>query len=126
MGAEQRNDARFLVRDSVFVELRDHSTRMGKAKDISKGGLSFEHVYKEGSAWDPSKGDLSLWVDKFCISRVSCRVIYDIPISTPPEYQSLTIQLDTRRCGVQFGELSEGQTAQLDFFLKTYTEGPAR
>ncbi len=125
MKPEQSNDARFLVKDGVFVEFRNHFIKMGKAKDISKGGLSFEHVYEDDITRDPLKGAVSLWVNEFRISKVSCRVVYDISLPKPPEYQLLTIQFDTRRCGVQFDELSDDQMAQLDFFLRTYTEGIA-
>jgi hypothetical protein len=125
MGTEQRKNVRFLVRDNVIVALRNHSTKIGKVKDISKGGLSFEHIYEEDPAWEPPKKDIFLWVNEFRISRVPCRVVYDIPVPTPSEYQLLTIQLITRRCGVQFEALSEDQVAQLDFFLETYTKGTA-
>jgi hypothetical protein len=123
MGTEQRNNIRFLVQDDVIVALRNHSTKIGKVKDISKGGLSFEHIYEEDPTRETSKKDIFLWVNEFCIAKVPCRVVYDIPVRMSSEYQSLTIQLNTRRCGVQFDTLSEGQTAQLDFFLKTYTKG---
>jgi len=126
MKAEQRRGIRFLVQDDVFVALENHLTTIGKAKDVSQGGLSFEHIYEDDRIRKCPETELSLWVGRFRISKVSCRVVYDISVPRPPEYESLIIQLDTRRCGVQFRGLSEGQAAQLDFFLKTYTEGPVR
>jgi len=122
MEAEQRNNIRFLVEDNVVVALRNHSTKIGKVKDISKGGLSFEHTYAENSTLEPSKKGILLWTNGFWMSKVPCRVVYDIPLPTPAEYESLTIRLITRRCGIQFEALSEDQMAQLDLFLKTYTK----
>jgi hypothetical protein len=125
MLTEQRNNIRFLAQDNIIVALRNDSTKIGKVKDISKGGLSFEHIYEKDSKWEPSKKDIFLWANEFSISKVPCRVIYDILSPTPTEYESLTIRLITRRCGVQFEALSEDQMVQLDFFLKTYTKGTA-
>jgi hypothetical protein len=122
MGAEQRNNIRFIAQDNVMVALRYSSTKIGRVKDISKGGLSFEHIYEEELNREPSKKGILIWVNGFWMSTVSCRVVYDIPIPTPAEYQSLSIRLITRRCGIQFEALSEDQKAQLDLFLKTYTK----
>jgi hypothetical protein len=121
MGPEQRNNIRFLAQDNVIVALRNSSTKIGKVKDISKGGLSFEHTYEEDSNREPSQKGILLFTTGFWMSTVPCRVVYDIPVPTPAEYESLTIRFITRRCGIQFEALSEDQMAQLDFFLKTYT-----
>jgi hypothetical protein len=57
------------------------------------------------------------------MADIPCRVVYDIPISEPPEYDYLTVHFRTRRCGVQFEKLTENQETQLDSFLKTHTKG---
>lgn len=125
MGSERRKNIRFLVQDDVIAALQNGSTKIGQVKDISMGGLSFDHIYDENLSREPSKTDIVLLVNEFCISRIPCRVVYDIPAPTPTEYQSLTISLLTRRCGVQFEVLSQDQIAQLNFFLKTYTRRAA-
>ena len=125
MGTEQRKNIRFLVEDNIIVALRNGSTKIGKVKDISMGGLSFEHIYDEHLNLEPLKREVFLWVNEFSLSEIACRVVYDIPMGTPPEYESLPIHFITRRCGVQFETLSEDQSTQLDFFLKTYTKGTA-
>jgi hypothetical protein len=122
MEEDKRKDNRFLVGEEVIVALRNSSSRVGRAKDISMGGLSFEHIYDEDLGGDLSKSDVSLWVDDYSMADIPCKVIYDIPISEPPEYDYLTVHFRTRRCGVQFGELTESQETQLDFFLKTHTK----
>ncbi len=121
METDKRKDERVLVGDEVIVALQNKSSRVGRVKDISIGGLSFEHIYDEDLEREPSKRDLSLWVNDFSMLNIPCRVVYDIPISEPPEYDNLTIHFKTRRCGVQFETLTEPQRAQLDFFFKTYT-----
>jgi hypothetical protein len=123
MKEDKRKDERFLVREEVIVALRNGFSRVGRVKDISMGGLSFEHIYDEDLEGDPSKGDVFLWVDNYSMADIPCRVVYDIPISEPPEYDYLTVHFKTRRCGVQFGGLTRNQVTQLDFFLKTHTKG---
>jgi len=123
METDKRKDKRFLVGEEVIVALRNRSSRVGRVKDINMGGLSFEHIYDEDLGGDSSKSDVSLWVDNYSVADIPCRVVYDIPISEPPEYDYLTVHFRTRRCGVEFGKLTENQETQLDFFLKTHTKG---
>jgi hypothetical protein len=123
METDKRKDKRFLVGEEVIVALRNKSSRVGRVKDISVRGLSFEHIYDEELEGDSSKRDVSLWVDNYRMADIPCRVVYDIPISEPPEYDYLSVHFETRRCGIQFGELTENQETQLDFFLKTHTKG---
>ena len=123
MEEDKRKDKRFLVGEEVIVALRNSSSRVGRVKDINMGGLSFEHIYDEELEEDPSKRDVSLWADNHSMADIPCRVVYDIPISEPPEYDYLTLHFRTRRCGVQFEKLTENQETQLDSFLKTHIKG---
>jgi hypothetical protein len=123
MERDKRKNERFLVGDEVIVALRNKSSRVGRVKDIGMGGLSFEHIYDEELEHEPSKRDVSLWVDNFNMADIPCRVVYDIPITEPPEYDYLTVHFKTRRCGIQFALLTKRQEEQLDFFLKTHTRG---
>jgi len=123
METDKRKDERFLVGEEVIVALRNRFSRVGRVKDISMGGLSFEHIYDEDPEGDPSQREVSLWVDNYSMVNIPCRVVYDIPISDPPEYDYLSIHFKTRRCGVQFGKLTENQEAQLNSFLKTHAKG---
>jgi len=121
MRPDQRKNPRFLVQGDVIAALRDGFTKIGKVKDISIGGLSFEHIQDETSNQESFERNIFLLVNEFCLSKVPCRVVYDIPLHTPDEYQAFLIQFITRRCGVKFGALSEDQRTLLDSFLKTYT-----
>ena len=125
METERRKNIRFLVQDDVIAVLQNGSAKIGQVKDISIGGLSFDHIYDENLSQEPFKKDIVLLANEFCIPKVPCRVVYDIPVPTPTEYQSLIIGLTTRRCGIKFEVLSEDQIAQLDLFLKTCTKRAA-
>jgi hypothetical protein len=123
METEKRKGERFLVGDEVIAALRNEASRVGRVKDISTGGLSFEHIYDEDLNTEASEWDVSLWVKEFSLLDIPCRVVYDIPIEEPPEYDYLSIHFKTRRCGIKFETLTKNQRAQFDFFLKTYTKG---
>jgi len=123
METDKRKDKRFLVGEEVIVALRNKSSRVGRVKDMSMGGLSFEHIYDEDLEGDSSKRDVSLWVDSYSMEDIPCKVVYDIPISESPEYDYLSVHFKTRRCGVQFGKLTKSQETEVDFFLKTHTKG---
>jgi hypothetical protein len=125
MGTEQRKDIRFLVEDNIILALRNGFTKIGKVKDISIGGLSFEHIYDGDSIQGSLKGYIFLWINEFNMSKVPCKVVYDIPVRIPDEYYAFTIHFITRRCGLQFEALLEDQKTQLDFLLKTYTKATA-
>jgi hypothetical protein len=122
MATDNRKDKRFSMGEEVIVALRNKSSRVGRVKDISMGGLSFEHIYDEELEQEPSKRDVSLWVDSYSMTDIPCRVVYDIPISEPPEYDYLTVHFKTRRCGIQFIKLTKNQETQLDYFLKSHTK----
>lgn len=65
METDKRKDEWFLVGEEVIVALRNRSSRVGRVKDISMGGLSFEHIYDEDLEGDPSEREVSLWVDNY-------------------------------------------------------------
>jgi hypothetical protein len=122
---ERRKHLRFQVREGAIVALQNGLSRIGKVKNFSLGGLSFEHIYDGNLGWVGSRKNILLWVGDFRLPALPCRIIYDSPLPIRPEYSLLAIQLMTRRCGVQFEALTNDQASQLDLFLKIYTGGKA-
>ncbi len=118
---ERRKYPRISVRENVFIALPNGFHRIGRVKDISLGGLSFEHIYEEISDFIHTKKDILLWLDDLHLPKIPCRIIYDTPLTIQPEYGLLTIQLITRRCGVQFEPLTEEQAEHLISFLRVFT-----
>jgi hypothetical protein len=124
METEQRKEIRFLTNDNVIIVLRNEFTKIGKAKDIGRGGLSFEHLYDESLSQGPLERDVDLLVgSEFQLSRLPCKVVYDLPVDMPDAFQGFHTRIITKRCGVKFRTLSENQVTQLDSFIKTYTVG---
>ena len=52
---------------------------------------------------------------EFRLGRIPCRVIWDIATS-----QFFNTPLQKRRCGVEFGELTQTQIAQLEYLIQNY------
>ena len=67
--------------------------------------------------------DIFLTEGDFHIFKMPCKIIYDTEILE--ENQVYIDRFETRRCGLQFGILTEELAAQLEFFLKNYTTGTA-
>ena len=122
---DKRKYPRFLVEENVIVALQNGINRIGKVKDISLRGLSFEHIYEEDLIGGNSRKSLMLLINDVNLPKIPCRIVYDKPLQTPSEYDSLTIRLNTRLCGIEFESLTDQQIAQLDSFLKTYTKSEA-
>ena len=110
---DKRKYPRFPVEENVVVALRNGRNRIGKVKDIGLGGLSFEHIYEEDLTGGETTKSLILWIKDVNLSKIPCRIVYDRPLQTPTEYDSLAIRLITKRCGIEFESLTDEQMAQL-------------
>ncbi len=120
---ERRRQSRYLVKDDVMASVHNGERIVGKARDVSIGGLSFEHLEltDEGKAYQESAGwRLYLLINDFRLYEVPCRVVYDISLS-PSTESSISSSLQTKRCGVQFQTLSDNQKILLESFLEEHT-----
>ena len=113
---EQREHKRFRVPKTTFVALWPEFLRVGQVADISMGGLAFRHLTGKEPASEPLQLDLFLAGGSFYLYRVPVEMIWNLePVeagaSNPP---------DLRHCGLRFGALTPGQTAQLDYFVRNY------
>jgi PilZ domain len=122
MSIEQRRNVRYLAKNNTFAALRNDSIIIGKINDINTDGLAFSFLSETTQAhfavhhtkvdiFDPKNG--------FHIHRVPCEIVYDIPDSS--HNKGLFVRMS--RCGLQFGEITESQFEQLEFFIKNYTTG---
>lgn len=127
-GVERRKTPRYLVKDDPIASLHNGKVKLGKVRDISMGGLSFEHmepVNEKRSNQESLERNLYLSTDGFSLSRVPCRIIYDNPVQLIQlsEYMKFPLDSKTRRCGVQFQTLADDQNMQIELFLRTHTKG---
>lgn len=125
---DRRKHPRFLAQDDTIASLYDGFIRIGEVKDIGLGGLCFEYMKPIGdriSKDESLRGNMFLSVNGFSLSTVACRIVYDMPIEGSKKDPGLSAKPLRRRCGVRFERLAEGQSKQLDFFLKACTKGMA-
>ena len=110
---ERRKHERFSVMDNAFAVLRfsPSSMKIGRITDISFGGMAFEYEHSE--EWDDAPQELSILFgdDDFYLEKIQFKTVSDIIISF-----SFT---ETRRRGIEFGDLTASQKEQLENFVKT-------
>jgi hypothetical protein len=125
---EHRQHSRYQVPEGSFVTLGPSNSILGQILDISMGGLSFRYINSQ-----PDKPAHELHVDIYlsegdmCLGRVPIKAVSDL--ETP---DTVTCKADgplpvscraMRRCGVQFGEMTQGQISQLASCIQTQTIG---
>ena len=123
---ERRRDERFTVKDNAYVAVRPEFYKLGKIKDISRGGVSFEYIqhnqlknkFSISNRIVEPEIDIFLSTKKFYLSSVPCKVIYDKKLTDDED--ALATGCHDKCCGLQFGNLSERQSEQLQFFLNNH------
>ena len=120
---ERRWHERFTPMEDAFAVLRPDFNKLGKVKDVSVGGLSFEYIEIDDPL-EPSERPQVVQMDLFSadagffLKQIPCRVVYDIDIS---ERKSTSLSLLRHgRCGVCFDGLTEGYAEEVRSFLDQY------
>ena len=126
MKVERREHERLLLKDSSFAALGSNYARVGKIKNISRGGLAFEYIAGESGSRDSSQVDIFMTGDVFHMHHVPCRLVYEIDVRIPNVHDQYVKILTTKRCGLAFAELSEADRAKLEFFIEAHTDGNAQ
>ena len=125
MAIDKRKYKRVSPQGNAFAALGRRYTKVGRIKDISPGGLAFEYISEIGTDRDSSQIDIFLIGDVFHLYNIPCEVVYDIP--HPVLFKNIeSIKLSpAKRCGVQFGTLTEDDMAQMKLFLESHTQSLA-
>jgi len=118
----RRKSKRFLPDSRAFACLRPDFVKLGKIKDISRGGLSFRYVSNQDPAKEPNEIDIFLSGNNFFLSKLQCRVVYDF---NAHHFSVAPSHVDEWQCGVQFGKITKEQRRKLSVFLDNYVAGNA-
>jgi c-di-GMP-binding flagellar brake protein YcgR len=126
MFEEKRKFKRLKAKEGAFAAFvrPNELINMGQIEDISLGGLCIRYLTinedKEGCSEMKIFGSNERFIH---IDKVPCRIVHDQEI---PEYS--WAQISTRRCGVEFQELSVKQLTMLqdfiDHFASNETQSP--
>ena len=126
MTGENRNYVRFLAKPNTYAALGSRFTKVGKIKDISIGGLSFEYICNSQDAdQQPLKIAIFLSENGFHLADLACRVVCDCPKCAESKDPAPDSVYAINCCTVQFTVITKKQRDGLDYFLKHYTRGIA-
>ena len=91
--------------------------------DISIGGLSLEYLTDENTQLMNPPVDIFVREKTFHLSKLPCKIIYNMRIDAPEKTQTPANGLIRKRCGLEFQSLSETHKKQLEAFLRDHTVG---
>ena len=111
MDSERREKPRYEAHTQTFFVLRPHFTTVEKLIGISARGLAFNYIALDERKEGATHLDVFRSDHDFSLSRVQCKIICETK-------ENETFYFESRRCGVQFGELTYEQAAQLEDYLK--------
>jgi len=116
---DNRKHKRFRSQDLAFAAFGSYTMEIGEIIDISMGGLAFLYI-ADGDQINESR-ELEIYLAKygFHLEKVPFNTISDFEL--PNEFPTSFIIM--RRCGVQFGELTQDQVSQLGYFIQNHTVG---
>jgi hypothetical protein len=113
------------VHDKTFAALGGDYETVGKVDDISIKGLTLSYLCerkKDALINGFSVVDIFLSEDTFHLSKVPCKIVYDVKDPKSLKKNGIVI----RRCGLKFGKLDESQSNLLETFIENYKKAPLR
>ena len=119
-GAEKRKTTRFILKEGAFAAFGSGPPKIGKVKDISRSGLSFEYLYDSETDSDAKLVDIWMSSVKYALRDFPCKKVYDIRSASEYENHPFVSTI-MNRCGLQFETLSTDQSAKLSSFIREQT-----
>ena len=115
---ERRKSDRFKVRDGAFAAIKPDNYIVGPIQDINRDGLAFRYLGKSGQIRESIEVDIFFSGMGFYLQNVRSKTISDFRIDKSAANSSVTM----RRCAVQFWELTNNQTSQIDSLIQNFTD----
>ena len=117
--AEQREYKRFRVPKNAFAALGPDYIKVGQIINISMGGLVFRYHNSKGPS-NASELDIFLAGRAFYLYKLPFEIVWDSLTDKKP-----CSCINMKQCGLQFGNLTPHQIAQLKYFFQAYAIGEA-
>jgi len=123
--AQRRNHERFKIKNGAIAMIRPLNALGTTQKycqiiNISKDGLAFRYIDKNGELNEPFELDLLFIRDSICFTYLK-NVPFKIVWTSHDASKNPSSKLTTKLLGLQFGEMMPQQESQLDRFLKKCT-----
>jgi hypothetical protein len=123
--AERRKHERFKVKNGAIAMIRPLKAPVTTQKycqiiNISKGGLAYRYIIRNGESNKPVKLDVLFIQDSICsvyLKDVSSKTVWVSHIDSKTSFSRATI----KERGIQFGEMMPNQISQLDRYIKKCT-----
>jgi hypothetical protein len=117
---ERRRHKRFQVTTGSCAYCRSYPGKVGQIIDVSRRGLALSYVTNEDQLSSPLELDIVLPDGSVYLNKLPCRTISDFNTD-----DGTSIKFATRRCGIEFGDLTDDQEFALNHFIQDYTtDGP--
>ena len=116
--AKKRRFKRFKCKEGAFAAFikPDELINMGQIQDIGMGGLCVRYVTANTGYGERSAIKIFGTNNRFIhVEKIQCRIVYDHEI---PE--GSWEQISTRRCGVEFENLSDKHVSLLQEFMDNF------
>jgi hypothetical protein len=136
---EYRDHERFKVKSGAIAMIRPLPAKQEHSKDmsldrnafvatakycqiinISKGGLAFRYIDRNGESNEPFELDVLFIQDSICFTYLR-NVPFEIIWTSHAPSKNLSSNLRTKLLGVQFGKMMPNQISQLDRFIQECT-----
>ncbi|MCE5333802.1 MAG: PilZ domain-containing protein [Desulfobacteraceae bacterium] len=120
---ERRIHKRFQMQEGVFLVFLPDFDVLGQVKNVSNGGVCFEYLgFASQNKFNDICIDIFTRQVRLQLKRLPCRIVFDIRVPDLPTFSR------SRRCGLQFLELTQKQTITLQQLCKKYAikYNPAR
>ncbi len=106
--------------EDVYAVLGSDKDAIAKLCDISLGGLACKHLTTSEDGCDYDSLDLFTLNNEFHLTRISCSVVYSVPLDNGLEMENI-MTVKTRRIGVKFNGLSYQHENQLKSLMANST-----
>lgn len=118
MPPERRVHRRYAPVETAYAALGAEFSRVGKIRDFSAGGLSFNYLVGKGRKGGIVTIDIFLVDDSFHIHNLPCKIVYDVPLNGK---DSENLLLRSRRCAVSFAPPTLAHNLQIATFIRLHT-----
>ena len=123
MRSERRKYTRFRAQDTAYAAVGAEYSHVGRLIDISIGGLSLEYLTDDSAQLINPPVDIFVRGKNFHLSKLPCKVIYDVRLDAFARTQAPANGLIRKRCGLEFKSHSKAHKKQLEAFLRNHVVG---
>jgi c-di-GMP-binding flagellar brake protein YcgR len=123
MRSERRRYTRFRAQDTAYAAVGAEYTHVGRLIDIGIGGLALEYLTDDNAQLMNPPVDIFVREKNFHLSKLPCKIIYNMRIDAPGQPLTSANGLIRKRCGVEFKSLSKTHKKQLEVFLSNHIVG---